>query len=183
MKKKTIAILGVDGTGKSTAVANLKKIYGDSCVITYMGYKDFEDPRIKELEGKRFSTPSIVFRIYRCFWKRYLDAVKSQKIAIFDRYVHEIFINADGRLKWVNTILYEFLFPMPRIIVYLHCSTAESLKRKSDIPDAEEFAKMKERFDNYFINKENVLCLDTGLLSIEEITTRITDLINNSFCS
>lgn len=182
MKRKTLAILGVDGSGKSTAVKNLKKVLGDRCIITYMGYKDFEDQRIEELKGKRWSTPFIVYRIYRCFWKRYLDAVRTHKIAIFDRYIHEIFINADGRLKWVSIILYKFFFPKPQKIVYLHCSVAESLNRKSDISDVEVFTKMKKRFDSYFINRKQVLSLDTGELSVDEITNKIITFINNSFC-
>lgn len=181
MTRKTIAILGVDGSGKSTAVKSLEEVYGEISSFTYMGYKDFEDGRIERLKGRRFSTPLIVLLIYRCFWKRYLTAVKSSKLAIFDRYVHEIFINSGGRLRWVNTALYRYLFPMPSKMVYLYCSVQESLKRKSDIADPEEFSKMKKRFDDFFLNRKNVLSLNTEELSIKEITNRISEFINNSF--
>lgn len=181
MKIKTIAVLGVDGSGKSTAVSNLVSIYGDKCIVTYMGYKDFEDPKIEKLKGKRFATPAIVLRIYRCFWKRYLNAAHTGKIAIFDRYIHEIFINAGGRLKKINILLYKYLFPRPSRMVYLYCEAEESLKRKSDIEDADEFIEMKKRFDDYFLNRKGVLCLDSGVLTPEEITDRICDFINKSF--
>lgn len=181
MKSKTIAILGVDGSGKSTVVNNLHFRYGDRCVVTYMGYKDFEDSRIKELKNKRFATPIIVFRIYRCFWRRYLNAIKSDKIAIFDRYVHEIFINAEGRFRRINILLYRYLFPMPSLIVYLHCSAEESLKRKDDIINEDIFKAMKRRFDEFFLNRKGVLCLDSGSLSSDEITSRICELIDKSF--
>ena len=181
MNRKSIAILGVDGSGKSTAVNNLKKVLGNQCVITYMGYKDFDDPKIETSKNKRFITPIIVYRIYRCFWKRYLRSVRTHKIAIFDRYVHEVFLNSGSRLKLLNTILYKYLFPMPSKIVYLHCSVSESLKRKNDIPDPVVFAEMKERFDHYFMSRNSVLCLDTGELSTDEITYKIVQFINQSF--
>lgn len=183
MRRKTIAILGVDGSGKSTVVSNLQKVFGDECIITYMGYKDFEDPKIEELKGRRFSTFLVMCRIYRCFWHRYINAVRANKIAIFDRYVHEIFLNANNSRKWLNTLLYKYLFPKPSITVYLYCPVKESLKRKNDIPDVEVFTIMKERFDAYLINRKNVLCLDTGELAADEITNRITNFINQSFPS
>lgn len=182
-KRKTIAILGVDGSGKSTAVENLSKIYGDACSITYMGFTRFEDPRIDRLNNKRFGYPRILILVYLCFWKRYLRALQSGEFAIFDRYVHEVFINMK-RGWWYNEVsrvLYKYLFPMPQKIVYLFCDAELSLKRKSDIKNPEVFMAMKKRFDDYFLNKKNVLCLDSGVLSPSEITEKIRELIDQSF--
>lgn len=181
MKNKTVALLGVDGSGKSTAVENLKALFGEKCEIIYMGYKDFDDPRITRLDGRRVAMPFVRFLIYRCYWRRFLYGVKMNKIIIFDRYVHEVFINSTGYQKWINTLLYKYLFPKPRLIIYLHCPVSESLKRKTDIPNAENFEKMKERFDRYFLTQKGVLCLDTYDMSIEEITNTIYNHINQSF--
>ena len=181
MRRKTIAILGVDGSGKSTAINNVSKIYGERCTVTYMGNTRFEDNNIEKLKGKRFRGPIIILLIYRCFWNRYRRANKSGRLALFDRYVHEIFINASGKYKIIYTLLYKYLFPMPNRIVYLYCSPEISLNRKSDIADADVFKAMKKRFDDYFKNRKGVLCLDTGLLNEDEITDRINNYINNNF--
>lgn len=179
-KNKTIAILGVDGSGKSTAVENVSKYYGEQCTVTYMGYTRFEDPKISQLEGRRFATPFIEFRIYRCFWRRYFKGKKAKQIAIFDRYVHEIFINAGkGKYDRLRILLYKYLFPMPSLLVYLHCPAEVSLRRKSDIPDPDVFMAMKKRFDNYFLGQKNVLCLDSGVLTPEEIADKICEYIDN----
>lgn len=181
-KINTLAILGVDGSGKSTAIENLAVKYGDKCSVTYMGYTRFEDPRIESLKNRRFSNPLITWLIYRCFWVRYIKALKQGDFAIFDRYVHEIFINANKTLyNRINVILYRYFFPMPQKIVYLYCSAEESLRRKNDIPNPDIFIAMKKRFDNYFMNKNGVLCLDSEKLSPEEITERISELIEQSF--
>ena len=179
MRKKTIAILGVDGSGKSTAINNLSKKYGERCTITYMGYTRFEDTSIEELKGKRFVGPLYIYRIYRCFWRRYLNATRTDKVALFDRYVHEIFINASGKYKYINILLYKYLFPKPKKMVYLYCSVEESLKRKKDIINADAFRNMKKRFDLFFLKRKGVLCLDTELLSEKEITERISQFIDN----
>lgn len=180
--KKTIAILGVDGSGKSTAVENLSTIYGDKCSITYMGYTRFEDPRIELLRKKRHTNPITTWLTYRCFWHRYFKALKQGDFAIFDRYVHEIFINANKSLySRINIILYKYLFPKPQKMVYLYCSSDESLRRKNDIPNPDTFIAMKKRFDNYFLNRKGVLCLDSEQLSPQEITMKISELIDQSF--
>ena len=181
-KKKTIAILGVDGSGKSTAVKNLKNEYGDKCSVTYMGNTRFEDSRIESLKKRRFSRPLVLFLTYRCYKKRYRKGVSGGEFAIFDRYVHEIFINAGmGWYNKINIFLYKYCFPRPNKIVYLYCSEEASLRRKNDIPDPDIFIAMKKRFDNYFLHKQGILSLDTERLSPDEITKEISNLINKSF--
>lgn len=181
--RNTIAILGVDGSGKSTAVENLSQKFGNRCSVTYMGYTRFEDKRIERLQELRFTSPIVLLLIYNCFWKRYLNAIHHGNFAIFDRYVHEIFLNANKNwwFSRVSIVLYKYLFPMPQKIVYLHCSVDKSLNRKNDIEKPEVFKAMKERFDNYFLNRDGVLCLDSGELSPEEITIKISEFINTSF--
>lgn len=175
----TIAILGVDGSGKSTAVENLLKVYGKKCSITYMGFTRFEDPIIEQLEGKRNAFLLMELRIYLCFWKRYISGCKTGDIVIFDRYVHEIFINAGSTFfQKTRAFIYKHFFPMPSKMVYLYCPVEESLRRKSDIVNPEVFVLMKQRFDDFFLGRKDILCLDTSVLSTEEITDRICDFID-----
>ena len=181
-KRRTVAILGVDGSGKSTAIGNLSNVYQDNCTVTYMGNTRFEDKRIEEFKKRRHCRPIVVYLKWRCFWTRYNNAIKKGTLAIFDRYVHEIFINDNkGFYGKLNVILYKFIFPRPSKIVYLYCSGEDSLRRKHDITKPEEFLKMKRRFDAYFIGKKGVLSLNSSLLSPEEITNNISDFIDKSF--
>lgn len=177
-KKITIAILGVDGSGKSTAVEKLSEIYRDDCSVTYMGYTRFEDPRIEQLEGKRYAFPVVEFLIYMCFWKRFFKGIRTGNIVIFDRYVHEIFLNVgSGKIQRIRAFVYKYFFPKPSKLVYLHCPVSESLRRKSDIVNPEVFMGMKQRFDDYFLGRKDVLCLNSGELSPKEITDQICDFI------
>lgn len=172
--KKTVALIGVDGTGKSTIINRLKELFGDEAITMYMGSVRFEDPKIEELAKKPclsfFESVKYLFLVNKCFWGRYRGAVKTNKIVLFDRYVHERYLNATGKRKLINLVLYKYLFPRTSCIIYLYCSAETSLKRKDDIPDAEVFHAMKKRFDSCFLNSNDCLCLDTDTKSVDEIT-------------
>lgn len=172
--KKTVALIGVDGTGKSTIINRLKELFGDEAITMYMGSVRFEDPKIEELAKKPclsfIESVKYLFLVNKCFWGRYRGAVKTNKIVLFDRYVHERYLNATGKRKLINLVLYKYLFPRTSCIIYLYCSAETSLKRKDDIPDAEVFHAMKKRFDSCFLNSNDCLCLDTDTKSVDEIT-------------
>lgn len=179
MKKKTIAIIGVDGTGKSTVIDNVSLRLGDNCIVKYMGSRSYEDVELEQLlTKKRMSKIELLRSIwlqYRCFWTRYNDAVRSGKIALFDRYIHEIYLNSNGVFKVIYTILYKYLYPRPSSIIYLHCSANESLRRKDDIPNPDVFRAMKSRFDNYFLGNKSCFCLNSEEHSPQELA----DLVYN----
>lgn len=172
--KKTIAIIGVDGSGKSTLINQLQERLGEKAVTKYMGSVRFEDKRIEEYAKKKSLSIIGVIRMqlltYKCFWDRYKSAVKSNKIVLFDRYVNERYINASGKYKVMNTILYKYLFPKPSYIFYLYCSAETSLKRKDDIPDKSVFIAMKNRFDDYYLDTKNCFCLNSDTHRAEELT-------------
>lgn len=182
---KTLAIIGVDGTGKSSVIKALSDEFGDNCIITYMGYRSFEDSRIEKLQSTPASTSIakvikyiyVVYLIYRCYLKRYRSSVETGKFVIFDRYVHEIYINAHGVMKIVFTLIYKFLYPKPSKIVYLYCPVEESLKRKDDIKDSEMFRKMKERFDRTFLSDKRCFCLDSSVYSTAELAKQIKKIV------
>lgn len=182
MNKRTIAILGVDGSGKSTAVELVGNHYGDDCVVVYMGFRRFEDPRIEQLQKKEnrniIDNLRVLLLTYRCFWLRYNNALKKKKLVLFDRYTHEGYINASGRFKGLRVLLFRYLFPKPSKMVYLHCSVEESLMRKDDITNKEIFIAMKKRFDDFFFQRDGVLCLDSGILGREDIANSIIKFID-----
>jgi thymidylate kinase len=181
--KKTIAILGVDGTGKSTVIDKLSNKLYDRCFVQYMGYRSFENPKIEMIQKKtdrtRWDTLYRIWLIYLCYWKRYNNAVNSEKIVLFDRYVHEIYINAKGFYRLLYTFLYKYLYPKPKRIVYLYCSSEISFKRKSDILDPAAFKAMKKRFDDIFLNNKDCLCLNTEKQTADEIVEIILNSINH----
>jgi thymidylate kinase len=173
MKYKNFAILGVDGSGKSTLIKELANKFGNKCVITYMGSRSYEDDRLETLLKKKKCTRlefyEIIIRRYICFWKRYINSIRSRRIVLYDRYVHEIYINSSEHYKLLYTILYKYLYPSPKYTIYLYCSVEESLRRKNDIPDPIEFRKMKERFDNVFLHDRKCLCLSSEEYTPEEL--------------
>ena len=173
--KKTVALIGVDGTGKSTLLKNLQNRYGDKAVTMYMGCVRFEDKRIEELLSRKHLTRldylKIIYLKYKCFWYRYRKATKTGKLVLFDRYIHEIILNCGGwKQKFLFTLLYRYLFPQPEFVIYLYCSVNTSFQRKDDIVDKAKFASMKKKFDNYFLENTKCYCLDSDKYNIEQLT-------------
>ncbi len=185
MNRKTIAILGVDGTGKSTVIKNLQQLLKDKCIVQYMGSRSYEDPRLmKILDKPRMTKFELLYSIwlrYLCFWKRYKNAVASGKIVLFDRSVDEIYINSSGVFKFVYTFLYKYAFPSPSVVIYLHCSAAESLCRKDDIPDPVAFRAMKKRFDQCFLDNPKCLCLSSEKYNPQELAELVYNYIEEHF--
>jgi len=186
MKAKTIAIIGVDGAGKSTVIQNLKQLLKDECVVQYMGSRSYEDAKLVKLLCQTSMTKveflySIWLR-YRCFWKRYKQAVASGKIVLFDRSVDEIYINSSGVFKLMYTVLYKYMFPSPSSLIYLHCSAEASLRRKDDIPDPDVFRAKKARFDRCFLNNPKCLCLNSEEHNPQELTKLVYNYIVEHYC-
>lgn len=180
---KTIAILGVDGTGKSSVINEIKTKLGDSCIVQYMGYRSFGDKRIEQIEARPhglIQTLVLKWLIYKSYIRRYREAKKKNKIVIFDRYVHEIYINSFGLASFINKLVYKYLYPNPNFVIYLHCPAEISLARKDDIPDKEVFKSMKTRFDSVFIGRKKCLCLDSYKYSSEQLADIIIKYINDN---
>lgn len=161
----SLAILGVDGTGKSSVIANLKTILESKCVVQYMGYRDFKDENVIKLGKKEHKNLIERIRltggIYRELKRRVKIKEEFPGLIIYDRYVHEIYINASGKKKYLYLMLYKYFFPQPDEIVYLYCSAETSFSRKEDILDKEQFIKMKRRFDEKFLNCSDILAINT----------------------
>lgn len=182
---KTIAIIGVDGSGKSTLIEQLQNRFGEKAVTKYMGSVRFEDNRISVLLKKNprtfFDSFKILILTYKCFWDRYQNALKSKKIVLFDRYVNERYINSSGRNKILAAILYKYLFPKPSHFIYLYCSVETSMKRKDDIPDKDAFIAMKKRFDNFYLNNKDCFCINSDSYNSEELADLAYNNIINHF--
>ncbi len=184
LSKKSICIIGVDGTGKTTTIENIQKILTDKAIVQYMGYKNFKTKKAK----RYFSSNKkgfvhqlrIFFILYYEMLYRYFECRFSNKIVLFDRYVDEIFINRNKFSKLVYKILFKYMFPRPKIIYYLYCSSESSLSRKDDIEDKDKFKLMKKRFDKELLNNKKCKCINTDIKNEDEVLYEIIYDLNES---
>lgn len=176
MKKQvSVAIIGMDGTGKSSVIEKLKMYYGDRCFCQYMGFKNFTT-NLGKIFGEKCNKkmldklPHLGLIIY--YIAMYIEMIKRIKIAkktkreiiIYDRYAWETFINSTSLFNQLfSWIFFKKLFPDPTAIVYLHCKPETSFARKKDILNQEEFILMKRKNDDYFKNDSSILTIDTDL--------------------
>lgn len=186
LPRKSIALIGVDGSGKSTTVQALQKLLGSKCCVQYMGFREMETFWGEKYyaSGKRFKFKFIPFLgIYFEMWYRYLkNRFNNYKVIFYDRFPWEAYDNGFGKYKVVYFILFKVLFPRPKKVYYLHCSVETSLDRKSDITDKELFINMKKRFDKKYKDKRNIRSFNTDDLTTTEIVNYIcNDIMNNNF--
>lgn len=183
--RKSVALIGVDGSGKSTTVKALQELLGDKCCIQYMGFREMETHWGKEYyaSGKRFRLKILpFFGIYLEMWYRYLkNRFNNYKIIFYDRYPWEAYDNGFGKYKFIYFVLFKLFFPRPKKVYYLYCTTDSSFARKDDIANKELFINMKRRFDRKYKDKKGVLSFDTDKLTTEEILNLIcADLMDSN---
>lgn len=184
--RKSIALIGVDGSGKSTTVHALQELLGNKCCVQYMGFREMETFWGKEYyaSGKRFRFKFMPFLgIYLEMWHRYLKhRFDNYKLIFYDRFPWEAYDNGFGKYKVAYFILFKLLFPRPKKVYYLHCSVNTSFKRKDDIIDKMLFINMKMRFDKKYKDKRAILSFDTDEFTTEEIVNYICkDIMDNNF--
>lgn len=184
LANKSICILGVDGSGKSTTTESLKTLLGNMATIKYMGFKDYETTYIKKhFENKKgtffYKVKSIIYPWIE-MWKRYFSVRFKKELIIYDRFPWEAAVNNTGIMKCIYYLQYNLFFPKPKRVYYLYCSEETSLKRKNDIADEEVFKLMKKRFDKKYLHKKNIKCISTDDYSTDEITDIIIKDINNN---
>ena len=190
MKYKSICIAGIDGTGKSSAVENLRKRIGENkAVVQYMGAKQWESRLgVKYFIEDSFKGPFrpimwVVSYIYEMY-HRYYKYKGTDKIVIFDRYAYEHTIIRDdvgggmkGKLfSFIYKCAFLWLFPRPVKTFYLVCPLELSLSRKSDIITKEEIANLnrnKKILDNFYKDRRGVVVIDTAKENKEEVVSHI----------
>lgn len=179
IRKRTIAFIGVDGSGKSTAIKRLSDFLGDKCVVQYMGFKDPETKYgIDYFDNNRHISPIRRMKyIHNEMNYRYRKAKKSGRhLILFDRYPWEAFDNSKGKYRIAFWLLFKLFFPKPKAVVYFHCKESTSLDRKNDIEDVNYFNDMKKRFDHKYL-KHKFVTIDTDLVSVERSIDAVLDMI------
>lgn len=181
---RTVAILGMDGSGKSSTLTLLKQHFGDRAHIQYMGFKDFQTDGAKQ--WKPIETGNAVYRKFRNIFSflstyraemlyRYRKAVADDQaeLIFFDRYAWDSYESEfDPLMRVLMFLWFKVSFPRPDLVIYLHCPKDVSLERRNDIEDVALFAKKKERMDALYL-KKNVLCFDSSEMTQEEILLEI----------
>ena len=185
LNKKSIAIIGVDGSGKSTATNLLNNILDDKCLVKYMGFKNYEINFVsKHFENEKstaiYKINSLIFQ-WLDIWKRYFETRYLDKFIIFDRYPWEAAINYHGLSKIICYIQYLVFFPKPKKVYYLYCSYETSINRKDDIEDKEKFKQMKEKFDKEYLNNKKIKSFSTDDYSTTDIINFIIDDLNEQY--
>ena len=171
----SIALIGVDGTGKSTSIEAINDYFNDRSVIQYMGFKQFQTKIAQKWYSNEKRIPVISFiadciilplEMRKRIWKAYSQ---KKRIVLFDRYPWEIYDNSHGLARYINYVLFKLCFRKPDGLVYLHCPVDISLLRKCDIEDIELFRGMKKRFDKQYLNYPGALVLDSSVLDKDEV--------------
>lgn len=178
LKRKDMVFVGVDGSGKSTIINKISAELPERTTVQYMGCRDYDNQKISMENGGITN----LFRVYVQMWKRYWkNRFQYGKIILFDRWPYEIFINSSGYKRKIYRVLYRCLFPKPKRMVYMYCSETCSFRRKDDITDEQQFCKMKQRFDAFYLNQRNVIGFDTEKKGTEELYREIWKLIKEEY--
>lgn len=192
---KSICVLGVDGTGKSTLVQMIFDALGaEKSVVQYMGSKrwetsfarNFHNSANTSLIGSFLCALSVVWDLYVRVYKHRFN----NRIVIFDRYADEQFLNLNmgtndskNRFKkFFYTFWFKFFFYRPTVTFYLTCPADVSIARKDDIVTEDDVARLRERktlFDDYYIGKPGVMTIETDKNSLEQVLSLVLEEIKN----
>jgi thymidylate kinase len=133
----SIALLGPNGVGKSTAAAQLQRAFPFESRVLYMGL--WKAANSRDDRGRVATLLEIAWRPLR-LWGRYLVAQYHQlrgRLVIFDRYVYEALLPPAPpwlRLKRVYFWLLARVVPHPAAVVVLDAPGHVTYARKQENP-------------------------------------------------
>lgn len=193
-RRPSVAVFGVDGTGKSTVIARLDEVFCGRLRLQYMGEKDWELTVLENRLGSPTrSRPSlgivgclaIGLLHYAEMWYRILKHSRFSGTVLYDRYPSERFLRKSGGMRLTNFLLYGPFLPRPSHIVYLHCSVERSVERKKEEAwsrdQVETLRTRKGQFDRHFLNGRRVISICTDHLDPPEVASEIIRRLPGSF--
>jgi thymidylate kinase len=184
-KSYKIAIIGIDGTGKSTSINQIKKYYGNKVETQYFGFRDYKTRFAKKQtqECKRkiqiISPIMTLLSLYMEMLYRYISVIKKRApLNVFDRYVWEAGDNTPNMAaKILYKLFFKVLFPRVDGVIYLYCPLDTSLNRKDDIDNIEKFTEMKQRYDYNYLQKKKVLAIDTSTKCTSDVLGEVISYV------
>lgn len=196
MKIKSTCIVGVDGTGKSSTIEQLKERLGEeNVVVQYMGARMWETKLAQKYigtEGREnlFRSIMIVTAFPMEMFHRVYKHRGTNKIVIFDRYVYEQIVvrkaKGGGLFNKIVTSIYSILFNRvmykPGLTAYLKCPIETSLARKNDIQTREELDNLKRNkcvLDKYYTECKGTIVIDTSETSQNDVVNTILKAMKN----
>lgn len=188
-----VAIYGPDGAGKSTVIKKLEdafdnvEIYHFRPSVLPQSFIPIKSREARVLSGRPYSDKkhgylvSVVKILYTVaeyfFWWIFikLAPTNSDKIYIFDRYYLDLLIDQKRMMISGHKLiirLMAFFVPYPDITICLLGAPEKISNRKKELTVAET-ANLIEGYGQI----ANSICLDTTVLSLHEVTTRIESII------
>ena len=190
---RVISFMGVDGSGKSTLIKQIKKKFKNKIKIKYLHLRPYifltdkrtviKEPHIQKKKASKlfsFSKLLIWLVIYRLFF--FYNLKKKNQIIIFDRYVHDILIDP-VRYRFnlsTNTIkkLIKF-FPNPNLWIILKVKPSVAYNRKKEI-SLKETKRQCIKYLKFAKIKKNSIVINTNK-NIKQSTTMIIKEIKNIY--
>ena len=134
----SLALIGPNGVGKSTAADGLRRAFPFESRVMYMGvWKAASATR-----GRGAAVAEILSRPMR-IWLRYLIAAYHQlrgRLVVFDRYVYEALLPAQPPLVAIKRVYFWLIahsLPAPRVVVVLDTPGDVAYGRKQENPPDE----------------------------------------------
>ncbi|WP_159443113.1 hypothetical protein [Succinivibrio dextrinosolvens] len=187
---KSICVVGVDGTGKSTVVRLLHTQFFPKSIVQYMGQKEWETKLARYIFDENNSIANKFIKkilkpiavIYDLRHRVYKYKTFNE-IIIFDRYADEQILQYEKYGKsifnrpaeWLYNIFFKTFMYNPTLTVYLQCSIDTSLCRKNDINTDDEINRLKKSkmiMDKYYTKKSDLI-IDTEMNSAEQVANII----------
>lgn len=164
-----VSFMGVDGSGKTTLAKKLIKFFKNSKYLHLKPYILFKDLRIVVKEPHKQNKSGLVISLLRLFswfisYKVFFLLNKKKNIYIFDRYAHDIIIDPLRYKHNLSNRTTKFLlnnFPKPDLWIFLKPPIKTLKSRKFELSEQELKHQIK-KYSNFFINKKNVLILNTN---------------------
>ena len=158
-----IALLGVDGAGKSTIIKNLSN---ENIKVIYMGFRDFKFQKfIDKLNKNKITLFFQHFIVYIENLFRYKKALQYEKEGfnvVFDRYPLVDYQVASKGSYFFYKLFYKHFFPKPDKLVLIVGDEEEIYQRKpeltkEEIKDIQNKLKELNIFDKIIVNKTGKL--------------------------
>jgi hypothetical protein len=175
-KGVSLALLGPNGVGKSTAAAALQRSLPFELRIVYMGMWKVPEKR----RGRAAMVAEIATRPLR-IWCRYLMAQYHQfrgRLVVFDRYVYDALMPPSPPLLMAKRAYFRFLaraLPRPQLVVFLDVAGRVAYERKQEAP-AEELESERLLYGELIKHLPSIELIDASA-DADTVRAEITTIV------